>query len=59
MDSGSIWRQSSRAIASGSVMPNPPVLWDIESDPVAGRHEADRRSLGCGRAVPGGQLHRG
>ena len=43
---------------SGNLMPNPPVLWDIDSDPVAGRHEADRRGLGRGRAVPGGQLRR-
>ena len=29
----SIWRRSSRAMPSGHPLPNPPVLWDIESDP--------------------------
>ena len=33
MGSGSIWRRSWRAIRPGNVLPNPPVLWDIESDP--------------------------
>ena len=44
---------------SGNLMPNPPVLWDIESDPVARGHQAHRRGLGCGRPVPGRQFHRG
>ena len=34
MASGSTWRRSSRATRRASPMPNPPVLWDIESDPV-------------------------
>ena len=38
------------------MLPNPPVLWDIESGPAAGGHEADRRGVGRGRAVPGGQF---
>ena len=33
MASGSTWRRSLRAIRPAHVMPNPPVLWDIESDP--------------------------
>ena len=32
--SGSIWPRSSRAMRRANVLPNPPVLWDIESDPV-------------------------
>ena len=43
---------------SGRPMPNPPVLWDIESDPGAGRHEAHRRGVGRGRALPGRKLRR-
>ena len=33
MASGSTWRRSWPAIPPGSRCPNPPVLWDIESDP--------------------------
>ena len=39
-------------------MPDPPVLWDLESDPRPGRHEVHRRGVGRGRAVPGRQLRR-
>ena len=42
---------------TGQVQPNPPVLWDIESDPVLAGAEAVCRSVGCGRAVSGRQLH--
>ena len=45
--------------AAGQAMPNPPVLWDIESDPAARGHEAHRRGVGRGRSLPGRQLHRG
>ena len=45
--------------ASGQVMPNPPVLWDIESDPALAGDKAHRRGVGRGGSVPGGQLHRG
>ena len=31
--SASTWRRSSSRDSSGHVLPNPPVLWDIESDP--------------------------
>ena len=44
--------------ASGRVMPNPPVLWDIESDPASGGDQADRGGLGCRRVVPSGQFRR-
>ena len=44
--------------SSGELLPNPPVLWDIESDPVLAEHEADCRGLGCGRALSGRQFHR-
>ena len=43
---------------AGRPLPNPPVLWDIESDPAAGRHEADRRSLGRRGPLSGRQLRR-
>ena len=43
---------------TGKPQANPPVLWEIESDPHPGRHQADRRGLGRGRALPGGQLCR-
>ena len=42
----------------GRPLANPPILWDIENDPVLGRHQVDRRSVGCGRPLPGGQFHR-
>ena len=42
--------------SSGAVMSNPPVLWDIESDPGAGRHQDDRRGMGRGRTLSGRQL---
>ena len=42
---------------SGQLIPNPPVLWDIESDPGC-RDQAHRRSLGCGRTLQGRQFHR-
>ena len=42
----------------GNVLPNPPVLWEIDDRPGAGRHQADRRAVGRGRAVPGRQLRR-
>ena len=56
--SASTSRRSLSRDEEGHLLPNPPVLWDIESDPAAGRHQADRRGLGCGRAVSGRQLHR-
>ena len=31
----------------GKTLENPPVLWDIESDPVLCRNQTDCRSLGC------------
>jgi hypothetical protein len=34
-------------------MPDPPLLWDIETDPVARRHEAHRRGVGCGGLYQG------
>ena len=34
MASASTWRRSCRATSPGASLPNPPVLWDIESDPV-------------------------
>ena len=43
---------------SGAPLGNPPVLWDIETDPSLAGVEADRRGLGRRRAVPGRQLHR-
>ena len=45
--------------SSGHVMSNPPVLWDIESDPALAGHKDDCGGLGCGGPVPGGQLRRG
>ena len=33
MDSASIWRRFFRAMPPGHPIPNPPVLWDIDSDP--------------------------
>ncbi len=44
--------------SSGHPLPNPPVLWDIESDPDLAGHEAHRRGVGRGRALPGRQLRR-
>jgi isoamylase len=35
---------------TGNLMPSPPVLWDIDSDPISGRHQADRGGLGRGRS---------
>ena len=43
---------------SGQLMPNPPVLWDIESDPRARGDQAHRRGLGRSRALQGRQFHR-
>ena len=43
--------------SSGKVLPNPPVLWDIESDPVLAGYKADCGSLGCRRPLPGRQFH--
>ena len=40
----------------GRPLANPPVLWDIESDPHACRNKAHRRGLGRGRAVSSGQF---
>src|SRR6185295_2492246 len=37
--------------SDGNVMSNPPVLWDIESDPVLG-HKDNCRGLGCCRTLP-------
>ena len=34
MASVSIWRRSCRATRRGHSLPNPPILWDIESDPL-------------------------
>ena len=42
----------------GRPLPNPPVLWDIEIGSAAGRHQADRRGVGCRRTLSGGKLHR-
>ena len=44
--------------STGGVMSNPPVLWDIESDPALAGAKIHRRGLGRRRSVPGGQLHR-
>ena len=43
---------------SGRPLPNPPVLWDIESDPLSGRHQADRGGVGCGGTLSSGKLRR-
>ena len=44
---------------SGKPMMNPPILWEIDSDPVPGRHQTDCRTLGRRRFVPGRQLWAG
>ena len=43
---------------SGQVMPDPPVLWDIESEPALAGTKLIAGGLGRGWPVPGGQLHR-
>jgi len=45
--------------SSGQPMSNPPVLWDIESDPALAGNEDDRRGVGCGWPLPGRKLCRG
>ena len=40
----------------GEVLPNPPLIEAIAADPVLARHEADRRGLGRGGPLPGGQV---
>ena len=42
----------------GSVLADPPLLETIAERPGAGGHEADRRGLGRGRALPGRELPR-
>ena len=37
----------------GRPMASPPLLWDIESDPVAGQRQVDRGSVGCRRPLSG------
>ena len=45
--------------ASGQVMPNPPVLWDIESDPALAETKLIAEAWDAAGSVPSGQLHRG
>ena len=54
--SGSTWPPSCRATRPASRWRDPPTLWDIETRPGPGRHQAHRRGLGRRRAVPGRQL---
>ena len=44
--------------ASGQVMPNPPVLWDIESDPALAGTKLIAEAWDAA-GLPSGQLHRG
>ena len=43
---------------AGHLMSNPPVLWDIESDPFLAGTKIHCGSLGCGWTIPGGQFCR-
>ena len=44
---------------SGEPMANPPILWEIDSDPVLAERKVDRRGMGCRWFVPGGKLWAG
>ena len=44
--------------ASGQALPNPPVLWDIESDPVLAGTKLIAEAWDAAGSLPGGQLRR-
>ena len=41
---------------TGQPIADPPLIWDIDTDPGAGGCQAHRRGMGRGRPVPGRQL---
>ena len=52
-------RQFCRANEQGRPMPSPPLIWDIETQPVLARRQTDRGSVGRQRSLPGRQFFSG
>ena len=52
------WPRSCRATRMASRSADPPILWEHRIGSSAGGHQADRRGVGCRRALSAGRVHR-